>query len=547
MKFNIKKKLVTAITVTAMALTMVACGDSGDSGASTSSSSTSSSNSSNDNNNSSTNATTMTTLTLGCSNFSDTLDPSANANSAWGTARYGICEPLFVFDSSMNAVPNLCDTYEVDETKTIWQFHIKEGIKFSNGKELTASAVKASFDYLYYQEENNLGTNKPSQYFAVDTIEADDDTNIVTMTTAKPYADATKILSHVNYIVVDVDSDIANAPVGTGPYKVSNNNVGISISLEKNDNYWAGEVPFENLEIVFIEDSTTKSLALQAGDIDLVDSITTAHDLDTLRNSSEFNVTETLSARTAFSYINYDSVLANDTLREAILLAIDDETICEITVGGVYTPGHSILPSALDYGYDKLTDKTPYNLDLAKTMLDDAGIVDTDGDGIRELDGENISLSYISYVMKSLDAVAEGVEVSLSDLGIGVDLKVLDSDTHWNMIVNSAFDLGICSWITTPVGDPIGFLENWYSKGSMNYGNYYNAEFDSLYEELLVEIDVSKQKEIIERIQQILLDDCAIMVHGYYESNLSSTNKITGVELSMAETYWITPNIKPAN
>lgn len=541
MKLNIKKKLTIAIVITTMALTMVACGDSDTSSSNTSTNT--STNSSNSNSNDS--VTEMTTLTLGCSNFSDTLDPSANANSAWATARYGICEPLFQFDNSMNATPNLCDTYEVDETKTVWQFHIRDGVKFSNGKELTASAVKASFDYLYYQEANNLGTNKPSQYFAVDTIKADDDTNIVTITTAKPYADATKVLSHVNYIIVDVESDIANAPVGTGPYKVVNNNVGVSLSLEKNEHYWNGDIPFENFEIVYIDDSTTKSLALQAGDIDLVDSITTAHDLDILRNSSDFNVTETLSARTAFSYINYDGVLANDTLREAILLAIDDETICEITTGGVYTAGHSILPLTLDYGYDNLTDKTPYNLELAKTILDEAGIVDTNGDGIRELDGENIVLDYVSYVSKSLDSVSEGTEICLSDLGIGVNLRIVDSDTHWNMIVNSAFDLAICSWITTPVGDPIGFLENWYSKGIMNYGNYYSAEFDSLYDDLILEIDLDKQKEIIEKIQQILIDDCAVMVHGYYESNLSSNNKITGVELSMAETYWITTNIKP--
>lgn len=543
MKINMLKKIITAITVSSIALTMVACGDSSSSSSNSSTNSTTSSNSGT----SSSTSVAMDTLKLGCSNFSDSLDPSANANSAWGTARYGIGEPLFQFDNNMNAIPHLCDTYEVDETKTVWEFHIRDGVKFSNGKDLTASAVKDSFDYIYHQEANNLGTNKPSQYFVVETIEADDETNIVTITTAKPYADATKILSHVNYIILDVESDLAVSPVGTGMYAVDNNNIGISIDLVRNEHYWNGDVEFANLQVIFMEDSTTKSLALQAGDIDLVDSITTPHDLDTLRNSPDFNVSETLSARTAFSYINYEGILANDILREAVLLAIDDETICEVTVGGVYTAGYSILPSTLDYGYETLTDKTPYNLEKAIALLDDAGIVDTDGDGVRELDGENINLDYISYVMKSLDTVSDGVTICLSHLGIGVNQQVLDSDTHWNRIVNSAFDLGICSWITTPVGDPIGFLENWYSKGSMNYGNYHSDEFNELYEQLLVEIDIPAQKEIIEKIQQILIDDCAIMVHGYYESNLSSTSKITGIELPMAETYWITPNIKPVS
>ncbi|MFI3231176.1 MAG: ABC transporter substrate-binding protein [bacterium] len=497
---------------------------------------------------SSSSATNMSTLTLGCSNFSNSLNPVASPNSAWGPARYGICETLFKFDNSMNALPNLCDSYQVDNSKTVWELHIRDGIKFSNGNDLTASAVKDSLEYLYANEGINGNTNTPSQYLVYDSITADNSTGILTITTSKPYADLTKVLSHVNFIIHDVTtSDIDNYLVGTGPYKVEDNNVGVSILLGKNEHYWNDEVPFENLEIIFMEESTTKSLALQSGDIDICDSITTSYDLDLLRSSSDFNLSETLSARTAFSYINYDGILADDTLREAILLAIDDDTICDITVGGVYSSGYSILPSSLDYNYNNLQDKSSYNLELAKAKLDEAGIVDTNNDGIRELNGEEINLSYVAYVMKSLDAVAEGVTVNLQELGIGVDLKILDSDTHWNMIVNGEFDLGICSWITVAVGDPIGFLENWYSKGSLNYGNYYNKDYDDLYELLLVELDTDVQKLLIEQLQQLLIDDFAIMVHGYYKSNLSSTSQIKGVEMSMSESYWITTDIKPVN
>lgn len=486
-------------------------------------------------------------LTMGCTNFSDTLDPSANPNSAWGTARYGIGEPLFQFDAEMNAAPNLATGYEVDDSKTVWTLTIREGVQFSNGKDLTPTTVKASLDYLYAQEATGLVTNTPSQFLSVDTIVADDEAMTLTITTTKPYVDVSKILSHVNFVILDVESgDIANSPVGTGPYWVVDNQVGVKITLEANEYYWKGEVPFSGLEMVFMDDSTTKSLALQAGDIDMVDSITTANDLALLKSSSDFNVAETLSARTAFSYINYEGVLGNDDLREAVLLAVDDETICDLTVGGVYGAGYTILPTTLDYGSEELEDKTPYNLELAQEILDSAGIVDTDGDGIRELDGENITLEYVGYVSKSLDTVAQAVMLNLAELGIAVDLKVLDSDTHWNMIVNSAFDLGICSWITVPVGDPVGFLENWYGQGTMNYGNYDSAEYDRIYAELLEELDVDRQRELIMELQQILIDDCAVMIHGYYVSNLSSSNAIEGVEMSVAETYWITTNIKPA-
>ncbi len=485
------------------------------------------------------------TLTLGCSNFSDSLDPSASPNSAWGTARYGIGETLFKFDDSMNAKPNLADSHSVDETKTIWNFHIRDGIKFSNGKELKASDVVKSFEYLYKQEAESKGTNAPGQFLELSEIKADDTTNNLTIITKKPYVDLRKVLSHVNYIILDIDSDLSNAPVGTGPYKVVANDVGVSISLVKNENYWNGPVPFEKLNVIFMEDSTTKSLALQAGDIDMVDSITTAHDLNSLRNSPDFTVSETLSTRAAFSYINQKGILENEILRQAILLAIDDNTICEVTAGGVYTSGFSVLPLTLDYGYEQLNDKTPYNLELAKKLLDDANIIDTDNDGIRELNGKNIELNYISYVMKSLDIISEAVSLNLNQLGIGVNLKILDSDTHWNMVVNQEFDLAICSWLTVPVGDPVGFLGNWYSKGDINYSSYKNEQYDAIYEDLLSELNVQNQKKMIVQLQQILIDDFAVMVNGYYESNLSSNNKIEGVVMPMSESYWITTNIKP--
>ena len=485
------------------------------------------------------------TLTLGCSNFSDSLDPSASPNSAWGTARYGIGETLFKFDDSMNAQPNLADSYTVDDTKTVWEFHIRDNVKFSNGKDLTASEVVKSFEYLYEQEANHMGSNTPSQYLEFESIRADDATGMVTIVTKKPYADLTKVLSHVNYIVLDVESDLATSPVGTGPYQVASNNTGVSLSLVKNENYWNGDVPYENLNVVYMEDSTTKALALQSGDIDMVDSITTANDLKILRESDQFNVSETVSTRTAFTHMNHDGILGNDTLREAILLAVDDETIAEVTVGGVYTPGYSVLPKTLDYGYETLEDKTPYDIEKAKTLLDEAGIVDTNGDGIRELDGEEIQLKYISYVMKSLDVVSEAVAMNLAELGIGVNLQVLDSDTHWNMVTAQEFDLAINSWLTVPVGDPIGYLRNWYSKSDANYSGYQNETYDELYEQLVNEIDIATQKDIIKQLQQILIDDKAVMVNGYYESNLSSHSQIEGVVMPMSESYWITTDIKP--
>ncbi len=490
------------------------------------------------------------TLTVGCSNFSNSLDPSADANSAWGTARYGIGETLFIFDESMNAVPNLATGYTVNEDKTVWEISLRDDVYFTNGTQMTATTVKDSLDYIYTQEATGAGANKVSQFILMEGVEADDSSNTITITTSKPYVDLSKILSHVNFVIIDVNGseDMDLMPIGTGPYLVTEHNVGVSAKLIANDNYWKGDVGFENLELIYMTDSTTKALALQSGDVDLVDSITTSKDLEFLRNSEDYNVYETLSARTAFSYINQEGILGNDVLREAVLLAIDDQTIAEITTGGIYTAGYAILPSTLDYGFDQLEDKTPYDIEKAKKLLDDAGIVDSDGNGIRELDGEDIVLSYIGTTSKSLDVICEAVEINLQELGIGISLQILDSTTLWNMTTSGEFDLASCSWMTVPDGSPVSFLESFYSKSpsNMNHGNFYSEEYDSLYEQLIVEMDADVQKELITHLQQVLIDESGVMVHGVYTSNLTSNDLITGVVMPMSEAYWVTSQIKPA-
>ena len=78
------------------------------------------------------------------------------------------------------------------------------------------------------------------------------------------------------------------------------------------------------------------------------------------------------------------------------------------TIGGLYTPGFSVLPSTRNYDYDKLENPYTYDPEKAKQILDDAGIVDTDGDGIRELDGQNINLRSVSYTHLTIESTVCG-------------------------------------------------------------------------------------------------------------------------------------------
>lgn len=305
---------------------------------------------------------------------------------------------------------------------------------------------------------------------------------------------------------------------------------------------------FISVTIMFIDDSSTKSMALQSGDIDLVENITTASDIDKLSKNKDYYVSTSAGVRTGNSYINFNGVLANDTLRKAIIMSLDFETMCNTTVSGMYTAGFSVLPSSLSYNYDKLVNPYHYDVNKAKEMLDDANIIDTDGDGIREINGENININYIAYSSRSLNDFAQAIALQLEKIGIKVNVKVCDYDTATALQNAGEFDLITANTTTVGTGDPQDFLGGWYSKNSQSYGYYKNDEYDKLYEKLEVTMDIDTRKDIITKLQQILIDDSATIVHGYYNSRMiSDTNKVKNAEISTVDYYWITTDISPVS
>lgn len=214
------------------------------------------------------------------------------------------------------------------------------------------------------------------------------------------------------------------------------------------------------------------------------------------------------------------------------------------TIGGLYTAGISVLPSNLDYGYDELNDPYPYDPEGAAKLLDDAGIVDTDGDGIREIDGQNINLRYISYENRLLNEFSDAHTQYLSKIGIGVTAEYGSSDDQWSKLAAGDYDFNNNNWTTVGTGDPMEYMANWYSDST--YCGYSNPEYDKLYEALQSEIDPEKRKELVKEMQQIVIDDALVLVDGYYNSSMVYSKNVGHAHIHTADYYWLTTEIVPA-
>lgn len=493
-------------------------------------------------------AGTEKVLTFGCQNYSGgSVDTAYQTSSAWNAMRYGVAESLFRFNDAMEVEPWLAESCEVSDDHKTWTIKLKDGIKFSNGEAMTASKVKASYDWL--KESGPKGSSAPEKFLEYEAeITADDDAGTITIVTKKAYADLTKNLAHPVMSILDVDNieDFDHNIIGTGPYVIESYKEDVGYTLVKNENY-REEVPYDKVELYYMGDASAKAMALQNGQVDLVENITNVADIQKFQEDSDYKVDIANGVRCGFSYMNMKGILANDTLRQAVLMGIDDETICSSNlIGGLYTPGYSVLPSNLTYNYDTLKNPYAYDAEAAKALLDQAGIVDTDGNGIRELDGKDIVLHYVYYDNRLLKEFAQAQHNYLTAIGIEVDEDEVDSDTDWNMLVNGEYDLLGNNWTTVATGDPTEYLDNWYGKSNANYCGYQNDEYDKLYEQLLTELDNDTRTEIITRLQQILIDDAAVLVDGYYNSSMIASKNVAQAPIHTADYYWLSTEIKPA-
>ncbi len=486
-------------------------------------------------------------LNFACYKYSDYIDPSVNVNSSWCGVRYGITECLFKFDENTIARPNLAEVIDISEDHKTWTIRLFENIKFSNGKPVTASAVVASFERLYKEtdaSQGGKGNSNPDGYLIYESLSANDQERTVTFKLKQPTNNLMGILSYPYFVIIDVN-ELEPHVIGTGPYAIQTDNMGVHMDLVKNEHYRTN-VPFDTVSIFYVDDNTTKSIALQNGDVDVVENITSPDAIEEIAKNDGFYISTSAGVRTGNSYINFKNELGNDALRKAVIMALDTETMCNITVGGMYTSGFAVLPSSLPYNYDKLINPYPFNTEKAIKLLDDAKIIDTDGDGYRELNGQNINLNYIVYTSRNLNDFAQAVALQLEAIGIKTTVNIRDYDTALALQNAGEFDLVTANTMTVGVGDPQDFLGNWYSPNSVNYGYYKNEEYDKNYEALMVEFDLEKRIELITKLQQILIDDGANLVHGYYNSRMfSNKNKIDKAEIRAIDYYWLSTETLP--
>ena len=463
-----------------------------------------------------------------------------NTYAGWACIRYGVGETLFRYSDTMEIEPWIAKEYEnIDELT--WKITLNDGVVFSNGRACDGEAVKESLEALVANHERAAGD------LCIDTIEADG--NTVTIKTTEPKPALINYLSDPYGCIIDMQAGISDdgIVIGTGPYVATELVTDDHVNLVKNENYWDGEVPLDKVTLKCVDDQTTRSMALQTGEIDIAYNLKTEN-LVEFEGNDNYDIQELQSLRSTYAFMNQneDHALSDKALRQALLRGLDKETYCNTLLEGGATAGKAPVPPTLDFGFDDLKDENAYDPDGAKKILEEAGYKDVDGDGFVETpDGDPLVLDFVIYTSRAeLGVYAQAAQASLKEIGINVNLNTVSYETLLDMRDSGQYDLLIWNVLVANTGDPENYLrENWYSSSANNTAGYNNPDVDKLLDELAQTFDEDARKDLIIDIQQDIMDDAATVFFGYETTYLFSNKKVTGVKMYPMDYYWLTKDI----
>lgn len=464
----------------------------------------------------------------------ESLDVAYNWDG-WIMSIYGISENLYRLDENIEPQPWIAESVETPDENT-WVFTIRDGVTFSNGKTVDAKAVKACFERTYEKNERADSTLK------IKSMEADG--MKFTIVTPEPNPTLLNDLCDPLLGIYDATEE-PDEELGvscTGPYVATSFTAMTDVKMRANENYWGGAPKADTVELKIIDDQDALDMALANGEIDLI-AQETANGASKFTDTSKYTTDTVTTTRANFLSFNLKTEGLDDlAVRQAINYCIDREGYADVVYQGFATPCYGIYPDNLAFGGTDGLNLTvdSYDADKAKEILADAGYQDTDGDGILDKDGVNLSFKVLTYSYNdNCIQLADMLQAELSQ--IGIELSIETQDVLDDPLASGDFDLAILNYAMAPIGTPSYFINMLFTTGaSNNYGGYSNEKVDALAAEIVTTSDNDKVVSLTRELEQQVLDDMPFAFVADQQLIFVYSNKVKGVQINPTEYYLVT-------
>lgn len=472
--------------------------------------------------------------TFNAENEESNVNPHS-AYCGWACMRYGVGETLMKINDSMALDPWIAEGYETVDDLT-WKITIKDGVNFSNGKVCDAEAVRKCLEDLVAVHERAAGDLK------IDSIEADGLT--LTIRTTEPCPSLMNYLSEPYGCIIDVDAGVTDdgIVIGTGPFVAVELVTDDHLKLVKNENYWDGDVKIDEVMVRTISDGDTLALALQSGEINAAYGM--AYASYPLFENDNFQFTSVQTSRSFYAQMNFASpIIQDDAVRKAIAMGIDKNSFVNVLLNGYGYVATGAFPDTVSFGGSTLKTET-YDPEGAKAVLEAAGWTDSDGDGIREKNGQKLQIKWLTYPSRQeLPLLAESTQSTLKDIGIDVQINsTADHNSIWKDA--SAWDVYAAANVNCGLGDPTNFFStHCLDESTKNRGQYHNDELEELAVELNSTFDEAKRDQIAIQMQQELLDDNAFIFCSFLKMSMISQANVSGLTAHACDYYELTSDL----
>jgi peptide/nickel transport system substrate-binding protein len=439
------------------------------------------------------------TLKIGMQDDPDALDPATSGTYAGRIVFAAMCDKLVDIDADLKIVPQLATDWKWSDDHKQITFTLRKGVTFQDGTPFDAAAVKFNIERMKTMKDSK----RKGELAPVAKVEVIDKEH-VRFDLSAPFAPLLSVLSDRAGMMVSPKAasggaNFATDPVCSGPYKFKLRRERDVISLVKDKGYWnADKIGYDEVDYIYIPDSTVRLSRLQAGDIDIAERIAPT-DLKKVKDDAKLKLVSSPGLAVSHLMINVGKDKKGDTpigksavIRKALELSIDRNVINQVAFDGAFKADNQMIPPSSEF-YDKDAPMPARNVDEAKKLLAKAGV-----------SAPKLQITYENSPSDS--RVAQIIQSMASEAGFQVDLLPLETASAIQRYLSGDFQAYIGNWSGRADPDPTLF-SFFACKGSQNVNSYCNPAMDKLLDEARQTTDTAKRKSLYDQITKLYLTD----------------------------------------
>lgn len=496
-------------------------------------------------------------LRVGWGGSPDTLNPGTALLSEAYTIFELVYDSMYDLQLDGTYTLSLAESADVSADGKTWTFKLRPGYKFHDGNPLTAQDVV--FSYQFYQSHEDFPYMPVyTEYF--ESVEApDDSTVVINLSEPIPNMESQLIFLYIlpRHIWEQYDTptgavEFENVEmIGSGPFRLVEYRQGEFVHLAAVKDHPLTPPKIDEVVFQTFDNQDALVQAILTGQVDMITEMPNTA-VPTLRNADNVQLVIGAPFSPEVTDIILNQVLPENcptdeggvcsghpalrdlTVRRALAHATDKQKIVDVVLLGLGTPGLTLIPDGLGVWYNDTIEDFAFDIGEANRLLDEAGYLDTDGDGVREMpDGTNPLVFRLNWPSDSATAprIAELLDETWSQIGVDLEPQALDPDALTSVCCPTFdYDVIIWGWGSDP--DP-AFLLSVHLTDEIPTGTsetgYSNPEFDELFAQQATALNPEERRQIIWKMQEILHRDVAYIIPFYAQATQAfRTDRFTG-------------------